>query len=229
MSATAWEPEAEPQSHEEVHRSPLCPEVVTDARRRGITSIVHFTHIKGLVGILASSAVKARKDLPNDEMVKYVYEANAADRSLDEPWHNYTNLSVTDINPYMFQYSKHNHPSNRWVILEFSEEILGDRGVVFCTTNNIYPAVRRSRGLEGFSQMFAPKVPGRYENLSTRERREPHQPTDPQAEVLYPYSLSLDHLHTVTACDNEIYDAAVAALANFPQNPRINIDPEAFR
>ena len=229
MSTMDWAPEAKPQSHDEVSRAPQFPGVVTAAKERGITSIVHFTTVKGLIGILASDAVKARKDLPDDEAIKYVYEPNAVDRHLDQLWHRYVNLSVTDINLRMFDFSSREHPGAKWVILEFGPEILGDQGVVFCTTNNIYPAARRGRGLRGFEQMFAPRVLGWYGYPVARGHRQPHQATDPQAEVLYPFELSLEHLHTVTVPDDHVYETVDAALSHFPLEPSIEPNPEAFR
>ena len=73
-----WAPEARPQTAEEVRNAARYPEVVEAARERGITSIVHFTRIGGLVGILASSAVKARRDLMRDTRLKYVAEEERA-------------------------------------------------------------------------------------------------------------------------------------------------------
>ena len=78
MSTMDWAPEAEPQSRDEVRRAPRCSEVVAAATEHGITSIVHFTTVKGLIGILASGAAKSRQDLPEDESVKHVFEPNAA-------------------------------------------------------------------------------------------------------------------------------------------------------
>ena len=224
-----WAPEAEPQSRDEVCRAPRCPEVVAAATDRGITSIVHFTTVKGLIGILASGAVKSRQDLPEDESVKHVFEPNAVERHLDQLWHHYINLSVIAINLRMFHFSTREHPGAKWVILEFGPEILGDGVVVFCTTNNIYPSARRGRGLRGFEQMFAPTVSGWYGQPALRGDRPPYQTTDPQAEVLYPFELSLKHLHTVTVADDDAYEAVEAALSHFPYSPKIKKDPEAFR
>ena len=215
-----WAPEAEPQSRKEARRAPRCPEIIPAAKKRSITSIVHFTRHRGLVGILASSAVKNRRDLPEDSRVKHVYEANAADRRLDQLWHNYINLSATNINMHMFGFSRREHPEDDWVILEFGPQILGDPGVVFCTTNNIYPAAHRCRGLRGFEQMFADEVPGRYGRITTRSGRSRREATDPQAEVLYPFELSLEHLHTITVVDNDTYEAVDAALSHFPMSLR---------
>ena len=226
---TDWGPEARPQSRETARSAPLCPEVVAAASERGITSIVHFTMKRGLVGILASGTVKSRQVLSEDEFLQYVYEANTPDRRFDKDWLDYVNLSLTNINLHMFDFSQRQHPEDAWMILEFGPEVLGDPGVVFSTTNNIYPAAYRCRGLRGFEQLFAPSVPGRYGDLSTREGRSPCQATDPQAEVLYPFELPLDHLHTITARDGETYDAAKAVRSTFDHRPKIELNPEAFR
>lgn len=229
MSTAEWAPEAKPQLPDGVHGAPRCPEVVEAAKKRGINSIVHFTTIKGLVGILASGELKCRRHLPADELVRHVYEPNAADRSLDERWHDYVNLSVTNINLRMFNFSVRQRGVEGWVILEFGPKILRHRGVVFCTTNNIYPAAHRGKGVRGFEQMFAPTVPGWYGRPISRGGRPPSQTTDPQAEVLYPFSLSLKHLHTITANNEDAYEDALDALSIYPKEPTMNLEPEAFR
>lgn len=231
MKRDQWAPQAVPQACEEVQRQAPHPEIVLAAIRRGITRIVHFTRTDGLKGILYGSAVKARRDLPEDERLRYVYEENAPDRSRDEEWHGYVHLSVTDINMRLFRFSQEQHPDEEWVILEFDPEILGDPGVVFCTSNNAYEATFRCRGMRGFKQLFAPYVPwGHYGSVSTRAGRVPRQPTDPQAEVLYPCELALHHLQTLTVPDNATYDTVQAILANLAeQDPRVRVDPEAFR
>ncbi len=104
MSTGKQVPEAQPQTREQLQGAPRCPEVAEAAIERGITSIVHFTTVSGLLGILASGAVKNRQDLPVDELVQYVYEPNAVDRHLDRRWHAYVNLSVTAINLRMYNY-----------------------------------------------------------------------------------------------------------------------------
>ena len=225
-----WAAEAEPQSAEEIGSMPRCPEVVDAAVERGISSIVHFTRIRGLVGILDRSAVKARADLMRDTRLRFVAEGNAPDRSRDVLWHDYINMSVTAINRRMFRFSKRQHPDAQWVILEFGPEILGDPGVVFCTTNNAYEVAHRSRGLRGFEQMFTEEVPwGHIGSVHVRFETGADRTTDPQAEVLYPFELSLDYLHTITVGDEETLEAVVAAKAISSHRSDISLRPEAFR
>ncbi len=229
-----WAPEVKPQTIEEVRCSPSHPEVVDAAKSRGITSIVHFTRVpRGITGILGSSAIKARRDLPSEQYVRHIYEANAADRSRDYLWHGYINLSVTSINLRMFKFSRRQHPDGKWAILEFDPEILGYPGVVFITTNNAYSVTHRCTGLQGFEQMFAPKIPwGRKGSVHIRRNHKPHQTTDPQAEVLFPFELTLEYLHTITVTDEATEDSVIAALSIFPDRKakiRIKIDPKAFQ
>lgn len=209
---------------------PAQPEVIEAAVARGITDVVHFTRTRGLIGILATSAVKARLHLPTDAHVRHIYRENAADRSRDEPWHGYINLSISKINLRMFDASKDWHPGEEWVVLVFDPVILGDPGVVFCTTNNAYPVVHRAVGVEGFEQMFRDRIPwGYYGSYCYRYGRGDHETTDPQAEVLYPHLLQLDHLRAVIAGDEDTYETVVAAVTNFPHDPEIRLDPGTFR
>ena len=226
---TDWAPQANPQTAEEVRAAQPCPEIIEAAINRGVTRLVHFTRTCGLKGILSTGAVKARRDLPEEDKVKYVYEANAIDRGRDLLWHGYINLSVTKINVQMFNSSRGWHPENQWVILEFDPKILGDPGVVFCTTNSAYPNVQRCRGLKGFEQMLAPKVPwGYYDSVHTRSRRQSNQTTDPQAEVLYPFNLSLDSLNKLIVNDESTYEVVLGISSHFLHEPSITVDSEAF-
>lgn len=229
-----WAPEVEPQTIEEIRSSPAHPEIVNAAKSRGITSIVHFTRIpSGITGILSSSAIKARRDLPSEQYVRHVYEANAVDRSRDYLWHGYINLSVTKINLMMFRFSQRQHPDKKWAILEFDPEILGYPGVVFSTTNNAYSVTHRCTGLRGFEQMFAPSIPwGHHGSVHTRRDHKPNQTTDPQAEVLFPFELTLKHLHTVTVADEATKDSTIAVLSilsNCEAKIQTEIDPKAFQ
>ena len=227
-----WAPQATPQTVEAALQMPRYPEIVTMARERAISSVVHFTRISGLVGILDSSAVKSRSNLPSEERLKYVYEPNAEYRNRDLQWHGYINLSVTRINVDMFNYSRKWHPDNKWVILEFIPELLEDSGVVFCTTNNAYDVVHRCAGPRGFEQMFASEVPwGYHGSVHTRYGRKRNQTTDPQAEVLYPFELSTDYLHAITISDEETEESVIAVLSHFPSynNVHIALNPKAFQ
>lgn len=231
MTESDWAPKALPQTAMEAQAAAHYPSVITAAVDRGISDIVHFTRYSGLVGMLATMDVKGRSYLTEEELVEFVYRPNALDRSRDASWHDYINLSVSSINTDLFKKASEEwHPNDDWIILTFEPKILGHPGVVFTTTNNAYPNVHRATGMDGFNQMFASAVPwGYHGSIHRRTDHTPAQPTDPQAEVLYPHSLHLDHLHSVVVPDDDVGDRVHAALDLSRLGPSIRCDPGAFQ
>ena len=221
---------AVPRKPEEIGRLPYRPEVLIESERRGISQVVHFTTSSGALGILATKAVKSRKRLPDDRFLEHVYRPNARLRK-DTPWLDYVNLSIERINDWMFATSTRWHVSENvsWVALAFSPEILAHPGVVFTTTNNIYPACLRSEGLAGFTAMFADVVIGRYDSRHDRVRKLDTWPTDRQAEVLYPGELSCEFLQRIDVQLEETFDLVHGMLAGLALNVPVRHAPEVFQ
>ena len=145
--STAQIIEAHPRTPDDVARLPQRPEIVVAAEERGIRDVVHFTTTRGAVGVLAARAVKSRARLPEDEYLEHVYRPNAEIRK-DRAWFDYVNLSISRINDWMFDASTrwHADDGNPWVVLSFAPCILGHPGVIFTTTNNIYPRLQACGG-----------------------------------------------------------------------------------
>ena len=200
-------PVARPRTSEEIGRLPPRPEIVASARARGVRDVVHFTTLTGALGILAAGAVMSRRRLPQNRYLEHVYRPNAEFRK-DIAWLDYVNLSISRINDWMFESSERWHAAeaNPWVVLSYDPEILGHPGVVFATTNNIYPACRRAEGVAGFERLFANEVRGRYDERHDRRKKRPEWTTDRQAEVLYPGELSCDHLQRIDVQVEETID-----------------------
>lgn len=201
---------------------------------RRIEEVLHFTTNRGLTGILASSAVMPRKRLPEDKRLEYILTYNCPDRSRDVRWHDYVNLSVTEVNLHLFGISKgkwHSGTENWWCIVCFSPVVLEHSGVYFTTTNNIYTGVRRADGPTGLENMFADRVSRWQGNVVSREPSSPaNQPTCNQAEVLYPGDLSLQYLEHVYV-ENEDNAASVESMADvFDGIPDFDciVSPELF-
>ena len=191
--------------------------------------MLHFTSVSGAIGILAKKAVKSRPRLEDDQYLEHVYRPNAPYRK-DEKWLNYVNLSITRINDWMFGSSERWHvkDNNPWVVLSFDPAILGHPGVVFATTNNIYPACRRAEGLVGFEKLFADRVGGRYFQLHDRTDKLSDWPTDRQAEVLYPGEVSCSYLQRVDVQLAETIDAICGILAGVHLTTPVRHAPEVF-
>ena len=224
--------EARPKTASEWALQGPHPEVEQAARRRGITDVVHFTTLRGVVGVLASGALKSRARLPSDQYLEHVYRPNAELRK-DRAWLDYVNLSIQRINDWMFGTSTRWHAAddNPWVLLSFDVAVLSHPGVVFATTNNIYPSCLRAEGPGGFSRLFDAEVEGRYGQLHSREGKRESWPTDRQAEVLYPGELSCEHLRRVDVQMVKTEDAVHGALSGLGMDVpmRIRHAPEVFQ
>jgi len=224
---------AVPRGRTDLDEISPCPAVVTHAEARGVREILHFTPTTGLAGIFASGSVKSRASLPLDQQLEHVYRPNTVNeqRQRDLEWHDYVNLSISRINKHMFNYSNktnaHHDPS--WVVLVFSVNILSAPGVVFASTNNTYSGCVRFEGDLGFSRLFEPSIT-RWSG-SAVGRLESHErswPTDRQAEVLYPFALSLEHLDGLVARDDRGCDDINGVMGVYDQQVSVRIDEGYF-
>ena len=218
-----------PRTADEIKDLPECPAIVTAAERRGINQVVHFTTVRGAVGILAAKAVKSRTRLREDRYLEHVYKPNAQLRK-DEAWLDYVNLSIERINDWMFQTSKRWHVAqdNPWVNLSFHPNILAHPGVVFATTNNIYPACERAEGVVGFNRLFADTIKGRYYVRHNRTDKLLAWPTDRQAEVLYPGELSCAYLQRIDVQLEDSLETIDGMLGALDTTVQICHAPEVF-
>jgi len=178
---------------------------------RGIERVVHFTTNKGLIGILDSKLLKPRKSIKGDDRLEFILKHNSIRR--DGNWLGYVNLSITDINKEFFDYSSKWHDDIFWCVLYFSPSIMTHEGVYFTTTNNIYPSVKRSVGEEGLEGLFKPIVEGKYQKQFSRPNNMPLcKPTDMQAEVLYPGSLSIEYLNKIVVSNGTDFDEVYSII-----------------
>ena len=223
-------PPARPRRQGELTELPHCPDVVEAAQQRHVTRVVHFTTRKGAIGILATKALKSRARLTQDEYLEHIYRPNAANRK-GTAWLDYVNLSIEWINDWMFDASEswHSIENNPWVLLSFNPDILGHPGVVFTTTNNIYPACNRAEGLAGFRQMFSETVYGRYGYRHDRTDKLPAWTTDRQAEVLYPGQVPIEYLQRIDVQKENAVDSIEGVLSGLRSSPiPVRHAPEEF-
>jgi hypothetical protein len=220
--------EATPRKEEDVAKLAYRPLVVESARERGVTEVVHFTTITNMIGILHTSLMCWSLVRENPDVDK-VYDQNCPSRYRDADWVDYVNLSVSRINHWMFSSSSGRwHPDAVWVILVYDVEILGHPGVVFTTTNNAYPECLRAERLAGFKRLFDDPVVGHGGRLWTRARLPEHFTTDHCAEVLYPFSVSNEHLRRIYARCDEDTEQLAGILGGLDVSIGVTVDSGRF-
>jgi hypothetical protein len=177
-------------------------------RQREITEVVHFTTNHGVLGMFADGRLLSRQHLPTNKYLEHVYRPNASVRK-DPDWLDYISMSISRVNTRFFGYSRgwEREVETWWAIVALDPAILAHDGVVFTTTNNIYPSCRRAPGADGLEAMFATEVEGLYQKVLQRTSDMPASwTTDDQAEVLYPAELSTSYLRDVYTATHEHAD-----------------------
>ncbi|EEF23986.1 conserved hypothetical protein, partial [Ricinus communis] len=154
--------------------------------QRDLREIIHFTTNRGLIGILASNALKSRKRLHEDQYLRYILHVNARIRPEEsdyfdkqEDWLDYVNLTFSEINRRFFDFSQnwHNPDEIWWAILSFDSEICQHPGVYFATTNNGYDHCLRDQGLTGLQDLFDSPIRRKPGWVAHRGSREGHLTT----------------------------------------------------
>jgi hypothetical protein len=206
--------------------------------RRGITEVMHFTTNHGVLGMFAVGAVMPRQKLPEEKYLEHVYRPNAAVRK-DPAWTGHVSLSISRVNTEFFGVSQYWHSETDvwWAIVSLDPVILGHDGVVFVTTNNIYPARIRGTGA-GLEALFADTVAGKFATVQCRVPGIPDSwTTDVQAEVLYPGPISTSHVRRIYVVNDDHadlvasqYDILVGRGDASDTRPELPIDvrPELF-
>ena len=199
-------------------------------RQRGIDEVVHFTTINGVIGILDSGFLKSRARIADDQRLEFILKLNSIRR--DEAWLDYVNLSITNINNDFFKSSSKKASNVSWVILSFDPEILTHEGVTFTSTNNVYhDCVLRGTGVSGLENMFLPQVRwGYYGSVKVRgASHRSQEPTDNQAEVLYPAQVSIGYLKKIYVSSYEDQDH-ICGLITALNAPAVDVlvVPEKF-
>jgi hypothetical protein len=205
---------------------------------REIREVVHFTTNLGFLGCLATGEVLPRNRLRDVQLLQHILTLNAPFRAEDEDWFDRTenwiefvNLSISEISTNLFGFSLKWHADKHlfWVIMGFDPILMGDDGVFFSTTNNIYPFTRRGAGPAALEALFAAAVPRKAGWKVVRGNRSAHLTTCEQAEVLYPNGVPMEYLETVYVRAGEDGDWATAMLRTYNRSDvQVILDPGKF-
>jgi hypothetical protein len=199
---------------------------------RGISEVVHFTTNHGCLGTLYTRTLLSRARLHDDEMVRYLFSANAELRR-DVDFIDHISLSLEHINTEFYRISAnkwHRDEPIFWCILAFDPVILTHDGVVFATTNNIYTSVQRGTDEAGLQRLFANPVTRWVGNSVSRSAAtKPCYTTCFQAEALYPGSLSTEYLQRVYVRSATDQSETIGFLkATFHREIDVLVAPEKF-
>lgn len=179
---------------------------------RGIEEVLHFTTNHGVLGMFAVGAILPRKRLAEEEYLEHVYEFNSKERK-DPAYLDHVSASISRVNTRFFAISQHWHRDAEtwWAIVALDPVVLLQPGVVFATTNNIYPQCRRGEGQAGFEALFADPVAGRYTDVHHRGEDHPDAwTTHVEAEILYPGPISSAHVRCVYVVNDDHADLVAA-------------------
>ncbi len=154
--------------------------VESHAKARKIGSLVHFTQVENLTGILAHGL------LPRTEYVAYGVVPKLTDELRLDSCLAASSLSISFPNYKMFFYCQKNIPGSRWAVIVYKPSILWEKRCAFCTENaakgsvSAIPIPDRMTP-RAFEAMFA-----EAEGKPKRKKLglEAGTPTNPQAEVL---------------------------------------------
>ncbi|MFC3443919.1 DarT ssDNA thymidine ADP-ribosyltransferase family protein [Sphingobium rhizovicinum] len=199
---------------------------------RGISEVVHFTTNHGCLGTLYTGTLLSRARLEDDEMVRFLFGANAELRR-DIAFLDHISLSIEHINTQFYRVSANNWHREEpifWCILAFDPLVLTHNDVVFATTNNIYSSVARGEGEAALQRLFDnPVVRWRGNSIGRPQTIRSCYPTCFQAEALYPGSLSTEHLQRIyvrTAMDQS--ETVGFLKATFHREVDVVVAPEKF-
>lgn len=221
---------------------PKSPDIDAEVARRGITSLRHFTTNAGVTGVLATGEIRSRKLLEADDYLDRIFYPNCETR-IDPRWVGHVSLSVTNINDSFFaicsgQAKWHRDMDGFWTVLDIDPAILSDEDVWFATTNLRYTNVSTATGHSGMQAIFADSVnpfrPIIASRALHRDGLADNQPTDAQAEALYPGAVPIKYLRSIIVRDVDSAAKVASQVSYFAgtgidaAHIDVRVDPTVF-
>lgn len=165
--------------------------------KREIKSVFHFSRVENLGNILLNGVV------PRSNLIDSVSIFNdtvRADGKLD-----YSSFSISFPNHLMFYRLRCATPSSKWAILVFRSDILTAYNCLFYPVNAASANVSRLplssfRGGDALEKMFTYSAETREDILRLCD------PTDVQAEVMIPSTVTMDYLKGCILSDKNLID-----------------------
>lgn len=172
----------------------------TNAKKRGITRLCHFTPSRNLVHIASGrQGILASRHLSEDRAEIF----NPTDIERWDGFPDHVCCSIQYPNAWYFSKARLNETLFRdWVVLLIDAKYLWRPGTKFSPINAASREASIAAGAEGFEALFEESVEG-VRRFRRRPKRPAFLPTDQQAEVLVPDSISMQDISGVALVDAE--------------------------
>ena len=165
--------------------------------KREIRSIFHFTRVENLNNILLNGVVP-RNNLSGSSSI--FNDTVRADGKLD-----HSSFSISFPNHLMFYRLRCADPNSKWAIFVFKADLLMKDNCLFYPINAASSSVSFNsldcfQGAEALENMFT------YSAESRENILRPCDPTDVQAEVMIPSTVTIDHLKGCILSDKKLIE-----------------------
>lgn len=197
------------------------------ARRRGVTSLYHFTPSANLESILVNGLVSRR--ILDEHQVAYTY----TDGWRNDGQPDAVSLSIHDINRSMFSQKIRNSRCT-WAILEVDASVLWTHPCRFCWVNAATSEIVNHSGFIGgpwaFEKMFADCAVSAIDQRSSREvhNTRENMPTMNDAEVQVLAPIAPELIRDVTVARDSNRAAIEAAMKAAGRVLPIAVVPDVF-
>ena len=155
-------------------------EIINEARKRNITTLIHFTNEKNLKSII-ENGILSKDTLDNRKMAYYYNDEYRFDNLSDT-----ISLSVTFPNYKMFYRLRKENVADDWVVILIDAEKVLSKPCAFCYDNaansgiSVIP-LRQRMSVYAFNEMFSDDIFGyKRAEMGLSE----NETTSPQAEIL---------------------------------------------
>lgn len=128
--------------------------VLTEARRRGITRLCHFTKSANLAHILATGEIRATADLQQSTDGYRPTDDERRDGQLQ-----HVCCSIEYPNAWYLNRARERDPNYLdWVVLTLDIGLLDTSGIKFCSYNAARKGAETREGIDAFESLFANQV-----------------------------------------------------------------------
>lgn len=207
--------------------SKLDSDILGDAKERGITRLVHFTHAESLKNIIKDQEIRSRKRCST----YIVNDPKRLDQHLD-----HICCSIEYPNVFLLDDYSQNLTGHEWVILFLQGVLLGFPETIFSPVNAATDkGAYIQSGIDGFQALFGRCVGTKHKQY--RQKTHLHNcPTDIQAEVLVKGIIPTWFV-TEVAVESDTVKHKIAPLlskwptqpiASWPDRPSLSVQPLLF-